>query len=146
MTTGKTIALTRRTYAGKVMSLLFSVLSLLITRGEKANSFSVASIPDCSSHCWGLLLWPLQCPNRLRWAFAARSIFCPYLFFAHPWAHSFWVLLSSGNQPTFMLGPSLRQFEPQLSHLSNGNEPLLVARTETDLSFFQIFFNHHIYF
>ena len=31
MTTGKTIALTRRTFVGKVMSLLFNVLSRLIT-------------------------------------------------------------------------------------------------------------------
>ena len=30
MTTGKTIALTRRTFAGKVMSLLFNVLSRLV--------------------------------------------------------------------------------------------------------------------
>ena len=31
MTTGKTIALTRRTFVGKVMSLLFSMLSRLVT-------------------------------------------------------------------------------------------------------------------
>ena len=31
MTTGKTIALTRRTFAGKVMSLLFNMLSRLVT-------------------------------------------------------------------------------------------------------------------
>ena len=30
MTTGKTIALTRRTYVGKVMSLLFNMLSSLV--------------------------------------------------------------------------------------------------------------------
>ena len=30
MTTGKTIALTRRTFVGKVMSLLFNVLSMLV--------------------------------------------------------------------------------------------------------------------
>ena len=30
MTTGKTIALTRRTFAGKIMSLLFNILSGLI--------------------------------------------------------------------------------------------------------------------
>ena len=30
MTTGKTIALTRRTFVGKVMSLLFSMLSRLV--------------------------------------------------------------------------------------------------------------------
>ena len=32
MTTGKTIALTRRTFVGKVMSLLFNMLSRLVTR------------------------------------------------------------------------------------------------------------------
>ena len=32
MTTGKTIALTRRTYVGKVMSLLFNMLSKLIIK------------------------------------------------------------------------------------------------------------------
>ena len=31
MTTGKTIALTRRTFAGKIMSLLFNMLSMLVT-------------------------------------------------------------------------------------------------------------------
>ena len=31
MTTGKTIALTRRTFVGKVMSLLFNILSSLVT-------------------------------------------------------------------------------------------------------------------
>ena len=31
MTTGKTIALTRRTFVGKVMSLLFNMLSMLVT-------------------------------------------------------------------------------------------------------------------
>ena len=64
MTTGKTIALTIQTFVGKVMSLPFTVLSLLITGGERANSFSGASVPDSSSHCWGLLLWPLQCPQQ----------------------------------------------------------------------------------
>ena len=33
MTTGKTIALTRRTFAGKVMSLLFNILSILSFQG-----------------------------------------------------------------------------------------------------------------
>ena len=31
MTTGKTIALTRQTFVGKVMSLLFKILSMLVT-------------------------------------------------------------------------------------------------------------------
>ena len=34
MTTGKTIALTRRTFVGKVMSLLFNMLSRLVIRAE----------------------------------------------------------------------------------------------------------------
>ena len=35
MTTGKTIALTRRTFVGKVMSLLFNILSRLVALGVK---------------------------------------------------------------------------------------------------------------
>ena len=38
MTTGKTIALTRRTFVGKVMSLIFNMLSRLITVFPKHNS------------------------------------------------------------------------------------------------------------
>ena len=37
MTTGKTIALTRRTFAGKVMSLLFNMLSRLVSNAEEAE-------------------------------------------------------------------------------------------------------------
>ena len=37
ITTGKTIALTRWTFVGKVMSLLFNVLSRLLFRGGKKN-------------------------------------------------------------------------------------------------------------
>ena len=41
MTTGKTIALTRRTFVGKVMSLLFNMLSgLLITSLSRKVMFS----------------------------------------------------------------------------------------------------------
>ena len=39
MTTGKTIALTRQTFAGKVMSLLFNMLSRLV----------IASLPSCKN-------------------------------------------------------------------------------------------------
>ena len=34
MTTGKTIALTRQTFVGKVMSLLFNMLSRLVIRAK----------------------------------------------------------------------------------------------------------------
>ena len=39
MTTGKTIALTRRTFVGKVMSLLFNMLSRLIRAFQGASVF-----------------------------------------------------------------------------------------------------------
>ena len=39
MTTGKTIALTRQTFVGKVMSLLFSMLSRLVTTFQGASVF-----------------------------------------------------------------------------------------------------------
>ena len=37
MTTGKTIALTRRTFVGKVMSLLFNMLSRFVTLMAKSE-------------------------------------------------------------------------------------------------------------
>ena len=53
MTTGKTIALTRQNYAGKVMSLLFNMLSRLI----------IALLPR-SKHL--LISW-LQSPSAVIW-------------------------------------------------------------------------------
>ena len=51
MTTGKTIALTRRTFVGKVMSLLFNMLSRLV----------IAFLPRSN---WLLISW-LQSPSTL---------------------------------------------------------------------------------
>ena len=51
MTTGKTIALTRRTFAGKVMSLLFNMLSrLVITFLPRSKSlfYFMAAVTICS--------------------------------------------------------------------------------------------------
>ena len=49
MTTGKTIALTRWTFVGKVMSLLFNVLSrLVITSKEQASFNFMAAVTICS--------------------------------------------------------------------------------------------------
>ena len=56
MTTGKTIALTRRTFAGKVMSLLFNMLSRLVT--EKAMA------PHSSTLAWKIP-WTEE-PGRLQ--------------------------------------------------------------------------------
>ena len=48
MTTGKTIALTRRTFVGKVMSLLFNMLSRLVItflpRSKRLNSMAAVTI------------------------------------------------------------------------------------------------------
>ena len=55
-TTGKTIALTRRTFVGKVMSLLLNMLSRFI---KLANAFSyILKIHDSSVHIHLLLLLP----------------------------------------------------------------------------------------
>ena len=53
MTIGKTIALTRRTFVGKVMSLLFNMRSRLV----------INFLPR-SKH---LLIWWLQSPSAMRW-------------------------------------------------------------------------------
>ena len=61
MTTGKTIALTRWTFVGKVMSLLFNMLSMLVISSKEQVSFNcMAVVTICSdfgdqtnkiSHC-----------------------------------------------------------------------------------------------
>ena len=50
MTTGKTIALTRRTFVGKVMSLLFNMLSKLVSFSskEQASFYFLAAVTICS--------------------------------------------------------------------------------------------------
>ena len=45
MATGKTIALTRWTFVGKVMSLLFSMLSRLVKIGLVLLNFSLLFVP-----------------------------------------------------------------------------------------------------
>ena len=49
MTTGKTITLTRQTFADKVMSLLFNMLSrLVITFHPKSKRLLISAITICS--------------------------------------------------------------------------------------------------
>ena len=43
MTTGKTIALTRQTFVGKVMSLLFNILSSLVIAFLPRNNYLLTS-------------------------------------------------------------------------------------------------------
>ena len=47
--TGKTIALTRRTFVGKVMSLLFNMLSRLFSSQELASCNFMAAVTICSN-------------------------------------------------------------------------------------------------
>ena len=55
MTTGKTIALTRQTFVGKVMSLLFNVLSRLVIAFLPRRSMTAAaaakSLQSCLTLC-----------------------------------------------------------------------------------------------
>ena len=73
MTAGKTIALTRRTFVGKVMSLLFNMLSrLAITFLPRSKHyFQGVTVPYCTTLSWLLLL----------------SIFNPSL----PWLATVWI-------------------------------------------------------
>ena len=50
MTTGKTIALTRRTFVGKVMSMLFNMLSKLVSFSstEQVSLNFMAAVTICS--------------------------------------------------------------------------------------------------
>ena len=53
MTTGKTIALTRRTFVGKVMSLLFNMLSrLVITFLPRSKRLLISWLQSPSAVIW----------------------------------------------------------------------------------------------
>ena len=104
MTTGKTIALTRRTFVGKAMSLLFNMMSTLV----------ITFLPR--SKCL-LILW-LQSPSAVileprKSNLTLFSLF-PYLFAMKwwnqmPWSSFFdcWVLSQLFHSP---LSPSSRGF------------------------------------
>ena len=47
MTTGKTIALTRRTFVGKVMSLIFNMLSWLVLKSENSQELLICVTVIC---------------------------------------------------------------------------------------------------
>ena len=70
MTTGKTIALTRRTFVGKVMSLLFNMLSrLIITFLSRSKHPLISWLPSPSAVIF--LFIPHQC---IRW-FIMKFVF-----------------------------------------------------------------------
>ena len=78
MTTGKTIALTRRTFVGKIMSLLFNMLSRLVRRRQwqltqvllSGKSHGQRSLVGCSP--WGLD--ELDATERLHFHFSLSCI------------------------------------------------------------------------
>ena len=75
MTTGKTMALTRRTFVGKVMSLLFNMLSRLVTR------FVGPYFPDCGLN-----------PGPWQWKHQALAIHGAAGEF--PWPISFYLFVA----------------------------------------------------
>ena len=85
MTTGKTVALTRRTFVGKVMSLPFNMLSRLI----------IAFLPRTK---WLLISW-LKSPS-VQWFWSpikkCQSLFplFPHLFAMRWWDQMSWSLFS----------------------------------------------------
>ena len=54
MTTGKTIALTKWTFAEKVMSLLFNMLSRLVIAFLPKSKMSMVFTVKPYARCWGI--------------------------------------------------------------------------------------------
>ena len=94
MTTGKTIALTRRTFVGKVMSLLFNMMSRLVItfllRSKCLNFTSAITI--CSD---------FEAPqNKVCHCFHCFPIYLPWSFGTRCHDLAFWML---SFKPTFSL-------------------------------------------
>ena len=96
MTTGKTIALTRRTFAGKVMSLLFSMLS----------RFVIAFLPR-SKHLW--ISW-MQSPSAVIFN-SVQSLSHVWLF-ATPWIAAHQPSLSITNSWSLLKLMSIESVMP----------------------------------
>ena len=60
MTTGKTITLTRRTFVGKVMSLLFNMLSRLVITFLPRSKRRTMNIPQLSHHYTNIKLYTVK--------------------------------------------------------------------------------------
>ena len=101
MTTVKTIALTRQTFVGKVMSLLFNMLSRLVITflpRSKCLLISWLQSPSASQFRYHLFPWYLDYFNSLCYLFFFNILFFPFLAFTFedPW-HIAFVFLSSIN-------------------------------------------------
>ena len=82
MTTGKTIALTRRTFVGKVMSLLFNMLSRLVIAflPKKVSFHFMAAVTICSD--FG------ASQNKIYHCFHCFPIYLPWSQFSECWVLS----------------------------------------------------------
>ena len=67
MTAGKTIALTRWTFVGKVMSLLFNMLPRLVITFLPRSKHQVKSRECKTAHCGAFFLWMHGHNYLLRW-------------------------------------------------------------------------------
>ena len=74
MTTGKTIALTRWTFVGKVMSLLFNMLSRLVGEGN-GNPLQCSCLenPRYGGAWWAAVYGVAQSRTRLKWLSSSSS-------------------------------------------------------------------------
>ena len=92
MATGKTIALTRQTFVGKVMPLLFNMLPrFVITFLPRSKRLLISWLqsPLCSDfgaqenkvcHCFPILSWPV---SNYCWQFVGSSFLCIFLNLCH---------------------------------------------------------------
>ena len=86
MTTGKTIALTRQTFIGKVMALLFNMLSrLIITILPRSKHLLISWLQSPSAVILGLP------PKKIS---LSLFILCPHLFVMKWWDQMPWFLFS----------------------------------------------------
>ena len=96
MTTGKTIALTRRTFVGKVTSLLFNMMSRLVTTflpRSKCLSTSWLQSPSAvilllkTMGCFsGCLMSSTRVQKLFFWSFLSVQMFFQSIFFGRKWS------------------------------------------------------------
>ena len=98
MTTGKTKALTRQTFVGKVMSLLFNMLTRLVTAFLPRSKHLLISWLQSSS---SVILEPLK--NKVSHCFYCLPIYLPWS--DRTWCHDLssecWVLSQLFHSPPF---------------------------------------------
>ena len=97
MTTGKTIALTRWTFVGKAMSLLFNMLSkLIITSLPRSKRLLISWLQSPS----GVILEPKNIKSLT--VFIVSPYICHEVMGPHAMIFVFWML---SFKPTFSLSP-----------------------------------------